>query len=76
MVSEDGKARGSGARPRTPSQGANQGIFGAHNQGEFNAQRQKTLKGLTPYEFICKRWTSEPDRFMLNPLQQMPGLNI
>ena len=38
MVSEDGKARGSGARPETPSQGTNQGIFGAHNQGEFNAQ--------------------------------------
>ena len=39
-------------------------------------RRLKTLKGLTPYEFICKRWTSEPDRFTLNPLQQMPGLNI
>jgi len=38
-------------------------------------RRLKTLKGLTPYEFICKRWTSEPDRFILNPLQQMPGLN-
>jgi len=38
-------------------------------------RRLKTLKGLTPYEFICKRWTSEPDRFTLNPLQQMPGLN-
>jgi transposase InsO family protein len=38
-------------------------------------RRLKTLKGLTPYEFICKRWTSEPHRFMLNPLQQMPRLN-
>ncbi len=38
-------------------------------------RRLKTLKGLKPYEFICKRWTSEPDRFMLNPLHQMPGLN-
>jgi transposase InsO family protein len=37
--------------------------------------RLKTLKGLTPYEFICKRWTIEPKRFNLNPLQQMPGLN-
>ena len=29
----------------------------------FNfARRLKTLKGLTPYEFICKRWTIEnPD---------------
>jgi hypothetical protein len=35
----------------------------------------KTLKGLTPYEFICKLWTKEPDRFILDPLHQMPGLN-
>jgi transposase InsO family protein len=39
------------------------------------AKRLKTLKGLTPYEFICKTWTSQPERFNLNPLQQMPGLN-
>src|SRR3954452_4861998 len=40
------------------------------------ARRLKTLKGLTPYEFICKRWTIEPERFRLDPLHQMPGLNI
>jgi len=39
-------------------------------------RRLKTLKGLTPYEFICKRWTLEPERFKLDPLHQMPGLNI
>jgi transposase InsO family protein len=39
------------------------------------ARRLKTLKGLTPYEFICKVWTKEPDRFRLNPIHQMPGLN-
>ena len=39
------------------------------------AKRLKTLKGLTPYEVICKCWTSQPERFILNPLQQMPGLN-
>ena len=38
-------------------------------------RRLKTLKGLTPYEFICKAWASQPDRFTLNPLHQMPGLN-
>ena len=37
------------------------------------ARRLKTLKGLTPYEFVCKAWTSQPQRFKLNPLQQMPG---
>src|SRR4051795_1111940 len=39
------------------------------------ARRLKTLKGLTPFEFVSKCWTSEPDRFKLNPLHQMPGLN-
>ena len=39
------------------------------------ARRLKPLKGLTPYEFICKRWTREPERFRLSPLHQMPGLN-
>ncbi|NEI52866.1 IS481 family transposase [Rhizobium leguminosarum] len=39
-------------------------------------RRLKTLKGLTPYEFICKTWASQPERFTLDPLQQMPGLNI
>ena len=38
-------------------------------------RRLKTLRGLTPYEFICKCWTSEPQRFRLNPFHQMPGLN-
>ena len=39
-------------------------------------RRLKTLKGLTPYEFICKTWTSKTQRFTQNPLQKMPGLNI
>ena len=39
------------------------------------ARRLKMLSGLTPYEYICKIWTSEPDRFILDPIHQMPGLN-
>ncbi|MBL4769205.1 MAG: IS481 family transposase [Rhodobacteraceae bacterium] len=39
------------------------------------ARRLKTPSGLTPYEYICKIWTSEPDRFILNPIHQMPRLN-
>lgn len=39
------------------------------------ARRLKTLKGLTPYEHICKCWTSEPERFSFDPIHQMPGLN-
>ena len=39
------------------------------------ARRLKTLRGLTPYEHICKVWTSESDRFMQNPLHHTPGPN-
>ena len=46
-------------------------FINAYNYG----RRLKTLKGLTPYEFICKCWTKEPERFSLNPIHQMPGLN-
>ena len=40
------------------------------------ARRLKTLKGLTPYEFICKAWVNERRLFRLDPTHQMPGLNI
>ncbi len=39
------------------------------------AKRLKTLKGLTPYEFICKQWTNEPQRFRINPNYLTVGLN-
>jgi hypothetical protein len=39
------------------------------------ARRLKTLKGLTPYEFICKIWTKHPQYFRLDPTHQTPGPN-
>ena len=45
-------------------------FINAHNSG----RRLKTLKGLTPYEFICKCRTSDPERFIPNPLHQIPGM--
>jgi hypothetical protein len=39
------------------------------------ARRLKTLSGLTTYEYIAKIWTWEPDRFIVNPIHQIPGLN-
>ena len=39
------------------------------------ARRLKILKGHSPYEYICNAWTKEPGRFILDPFQQMPGLN-
>jgi len=39
------------------------------------ARRLKTLQGLTPFEYICKIWTSEPERFRVNPTHHTLGLN-
>jgi transposase InsO family protein len=38
-------------------------------------RRLKSLRGLTPYEAICKAWQAEPGRFRANPLHQIPGPN-
>ncbi|BCI65888.1 hypothetical protein AAJCM20276_05120 [Acetobacter aceti] len=46
-------------------------FMAAYNFG----RRLKILNGLTPYEYICKIWTSEPERFIINPTHQIPGLN-
>ena len=39
------------------------------------AGRLETLSGLELYEYLVKIWTSEPDRFTVSPIPQMPGLN-
>ena len=39
------------------------------------ARRLKTLRGLTPYEFICKTWAEQPQLFTSNPHHQSPGPN-
>ena len=39
------------------------------------AKRLKTLKGLTPYEYICQCWQQEPERFTVNPCHHTLGLN-
>ena len=38
------------------------------------AKRLKTLNGLTHFEFICKVWASEPNRFKHEPIQLTSGL--
>ena len=37
------------------------------------ARRLKTLKGLTPYEFVCKAWTSQPNKFTNQPAPENAG---
>jgi transposase InsO family protein len=44
----------------------------AYNYG----RRLKTLRGLTPYEFVCKTWTEQPRRFRLDPSHHTLGPNI
>ncbi|MFW7269648.1 IS481 family transposase [Gluconacetobacter sp. Hr-1-5] len=39
------------------------------------ARRLKTLRGLTPYEFICQQWQKEPSQFIIDSYHQTPGLN-
>jgi transposase InsO family protein len=38
-------------------------------------RRLKALKGFKPYEHICKCWTNQPEKFRIDPIHQMPGLN-
>ena len=40
------------------------------------ARRLKTLRGLTPYEFISKSWTEQPQRFTRDPTHDTLGPNI
>ena len=57
--------------------------YGSHDQfrshltdfvGAYNyARRLKTLRGLTPYEFVVKCWTEQPERFRINPIHHTPG---
>jgi transposase InsO family protein len=37
------------------------------------AKRLKTLRGLTPHEYVCKVWTDSPERFRLNPFHHTSG---
>lgn len=43
----------------------------AYNFGK----RLKVLKGLTPFEAICKAWQNEPQRFTVDPHQHFPRPN-
>jgi transposase InsO family protein len=40
-----------------------------------HARRLKTLKGKTPYDFICHQCTVEPQHFRLDPHHHSPGPN-
>jgi transposase InsO family protein len=51
--------------------------YETHDQLACNfAKRLKTHKGLAPYEYICKCWTKERQRFTSNPHLQTQAPNI
>jgi transposase len=39
------------------------------------AKHLKSLRWQTPFQAICDAWTKDPDHFIINPHQLMPGLN-
>ncbi len=39
-------------------------------------RRLKSLRGRKPYEFICRTWAKQRDRFRLDPAHSMRGPNI
>ena len=43
----------------------------AYNHG----RRLKTLRGLTPYEYVVRIWTEDPGRFKTDPCRHTSGLN-
>ena len=43
----------------------------AYNHG----RRLKTLRGLTPYEYVARIWTEDPGRFKIEPYRHTAGLN-
>ncbi len=44
------------------------GIYLTDFINAYNHARQlKTLSSLTLYEYICKMWTNQPEKFILNP---------
>lgn len=40
------------------------------------AKRLKTLRGRTPYEFVCAEWQKAPERFDRDPTHDTLGLYI
>jgi len=48
--------------------------IGSNRTGN-GAKRLKTLRDLTPHEYVCKVWTENPERFRLNPLHHTAGPN-
>ncbi|MGO1305519.1 MAG: integrase core domain-containing protein, partial [Sphingomonas parapaucimobilis] len=40
-----------------------------------HARRLKTLRGLTPYEYVARIWTEDPGRFKIDPYRHSSGLN-
>ena len=58
--------------PREPSQRT----WPRFSMPTTSRSASRASAGLTPFERICQLWTEQPERFRLNPLHHMAGLNI
>lgn len=62
---------------RSPRTGAPLEAYLAAFFGAYNfAKRLKTLHGLTPFEPVRAVWTTDRDRFKIDPTHLTAGLNI
>ncbi|QFG34957.1 hypothetical protein ESD82_01780 [Paracoccus pantotrophus] len=59
------------APPRSSAGSEHEGRRGSHASVRLSENNAVA----PPYEYTCKIWISEPHRFILNPIHQMPGLN-
>ena len=48
--------------------------LGAFVLAPNHAKRLKTLRGLTPYEFMCREWQRDPELLYRDPTQDTLGL--
>ncbi len=69
------KANGIELCPTKPNHPWTNGQVERMNQPIKDARRLKTLSGLALCECICRLWTSEPDRFIVDPIHRMQALN-
>ena len=61
------------AVPIWEPRGAARGHLSAFVQAYNHAKRLKTLRGLTPYEFVCREWQRELELFYRDPTQDTLG---
>ncbi|MEX2455603.1 MAG: IS481 family transposase [Rhodospirillaceae bacterium] len=78
-IARDGRQQRSRRDPRTPCYYRDHDHLRQHFFAFFDSynftRRLKTLKGRTPYEFVCRFWEREPRHFRVAPHDHVPRLS-